>query len=116
MNILRRIMAVLFLLLGGAGVLLCLAGMVGVWPARTHVESRLSLLFGRVEGLLTAGSEDLRIVRGAIARSRESLVEFKKTPAPMPEDAGKRKLLLKTLSRTLRSQTRGKKSWRRTHW
>src|SRR5262249_32985036 len=98
---LKRMMAVLFLFLGGVGLLLCIAGLVGIWPARTAVETRLSQLFERVEGLLAAGSEDLHIVRGAIARGRESLIEDTKPPAPMPQDAANRRLLLKTLSKTL---------------
>src|SRR5438105_14354269 len=98
MNALRRILAVLFLLLGGAGLLLCLAALIGVWPARSALQDRLGSLYGRVDGVIDTAGQDLRVVREALGKSRETLTAYKNATTPTSPDAGKRRLLLRTLS------------------
>src|SRR5262249_19117882 len=101
MNALRRILGAVFLLLGGAGFLLCLAAMIGVWPARTALQGRLGSLYGRVGGAVVAAGEDLGVVREALARRRQTLTAYKNAPPATPENAAKRKFLLKAVSTTL---------------
>jgi hypothetical protein len=95
----KRILGVIFLLLGTVGFLACVAGVVGVWKVRDPLRERLAQVVAQVEEVLGRAKVDLGAVHTALARSQTDLRELKNAP-PAEQDRS-RKLLAQGLARKL---------------
>jgi hypothetical protein len=73
MKVCKRILAGLTLLLGTAGLLLSLAGGVGVWVVKEPVTAGATHVFGRVEEKLDKAEQSLNHVATSLARAAERL-------------------------------------------
>src|SRR5439155_5676468 len=82
------------------GMILCAAGIVGIWIVRPPLRERLTRVFDRVDGLLDTARRDLVVVQVAVNRSRQELAAFRQAPREGAA-ASKRQGLRKNLSRTV---------------
>src|SRR5262245_5752932 len=73
MNVCKRILAGLTFLLGAAGLLLSLAGGVGVWMVREPVTVKATRVFDRIEAALDKADKGLDHVKTSLARASERL-------------------------------------------
>src|SRR5262249_5680136 len=69
----RRILAGIILLLSAAGLLLSLAGGVGVWIVEGLVTARATRVFERIEAALDIADQGLAQVETSLARAAERL-------------------------------------------
>ena len=61
-------------------MILCAAGIVGIWIVRPPLRERLTRVFDRVDGLLDTARRDLVVVQVAVNRSRQELAAFRQAP------------------------------------
>jgi hypothetical protein len=73
MKVCKRILAVLTVLLATAGLLLSLAGIVGVWIVREPVTERATWVFGRIAAALKDADRGLDHVKTSLARAADRL-------------------------------------------
>jgi hypothetical protein len=97
----RKVVGIALLVLGGAGLVLSLAGVAGVWVVRGPLRERLARAFGRVERVLATADADLRTVRAALDRSRQTLSAAREEPSPPARDGKKRSPLMKVAATTI---------------
>jgi hypothetical protein len=97
----KRVLGGALLLLGGAGLVLGVALAAGVWYVRARLQERLGPVVARVEGAIDAAAGDLRTFRESVARARQNLEAVKAAPAPPDKNAAKKRLLAKTLTKTV---------------
>ena len=81
----KRILGLIFLLLGTAGFLLCVAGVVGVWVVRAPLRERLAQVVARVEEVLERAKVDLGAVQTALTRSQSDLKKLREAK-PQKQD------------------------------
>jgi hypothetical protein len=83
MTILKRTVALILMVLSAAGVVLGIAGVVGVWVVRPPLTERTDHAFGRVETALDQTGDTLRALDLLLKRAAENLKEVRET-APRP--------------------------------
>lgn len=93
----KRLLAALFLVLGTVGLLLSLAGGVGVWLVKEPATARAERVFGRVEAALDSAELHLELLETSLSRAAKSLTnareeQRKASRQPQPNSAVKRKL------------------------
>jgi hypothetical protein len=96
----KRVLAALFLLLGTAGLLLSLAGGVGVWVVRAPVLASATRVFGRIEAALDRTEAHLGQIKAVLARAQERLDDARQeqreiSRQPKSGDAARRTLARK---------------------
>jgi hypothetical protein len=72
-NVCKRILAGLALLLSAAMLLLSLAGGVGVWVVKGPVTAKATRVFGRIDAALDVAEQNLDQVKASLARAAERL-------------------------------------------
>jgi hypothetical protein len=101
----RRILGLLTLFLAAAGLLLSLAGAVGVWVIKKPVTDRATSLFGRVEAALDLADKGLGEVNLSLSRAAERLDsarEEQKKLAQQPQpDSALRRVLVRTVQQSI---------------
>jgi hypothetical protein len=73
MNVCKRALAGLVLLLSAAGLLLSLAGGVGVWVVKGPAEAKATSAFDRIGSALTVADQGLEQVKASLARAADRL-------------------------------------------
>ncbi len=73
MNIFKRILAGLGLLLGTVGLLLSLAGGIGVWIVKESVTTKATYAFQRIDSKLDIAEKGLEQVQTSLTRAQERM-------------------------------------------
>lgn len=110
-RVVRRAAGMLLVLLGGLGVILSVAGVVGCWVVRQSLTRTASRVCERSERLLAVTADSLRQVQAGLDEARgdlDALHDGAKVPAPRePEMRRSRQLLLKKLASQFSSRLDG---------
>jgi hypothetical protein len=97
MKLLMRILAALVFLLATVGLLLSLAGGIGVWVVKAPVTERATKLYGRADAALDLAERSLREVKASLDRATERLGTLKEEQRELAQQpqrgAGMRRLL-----------------------
>jgi hypothetical protein len=105
MKVCKRILAGLTLLLGAAGLLLSLAGGVGVWIVKGPATAKATRVFGRIEAALDVADQGLDHVKTSLARAAERLdsvqEEQRKLAREPPKFNAARRLLARTVQQRI---------------
>jgi hypothetical protein len=80
----RRVVGILLLLIGLAGLALSVAGVMAAWHYRPILTERAAHLGGRAEELLTIATDGLSQVESVLAQARRDLEQFQKDRASPP--------------------------------
>jgi hypothetical protein len=99
----KRILAGLTFLLSSVGLLLSLAGGIGVWIVKGPVTARATHVFERTDAALDVADEGLDRVEKSLARAAKSLEEAKKKQSEIARQAQPNRLR-QTLARTVQQQ------------
>src|SRR5262249_19499384 len=101
MNFCKRILAVLVFLLATAGLLLSLAGVVGVWWVKEPVTERANAIFGRIQGALDKAEKGLDHVKTSLDRAAERLDRVLAEQRQLARQPGNSSLTRRFLTRTV---------------
>src|SRR5262249_25787390 len=99
MKILKRILAGCALLLATAGLLLSLAGGVGVWLVKEPVTAKATRVFERIEAALDVADTSLDHVKQSLARAADRLDSAKQEQSKLDKAGSKKPGLGKMLAR-----------------
>jgi hypothetical protein len=91
MRVCRRVLAGLTLLLSAAGLLLSLAGGVGVWAVKGPVTAKATWVFQRVEAALDVADQGLEHVKTSLDRAAERLDNVRKQQRQLAREREPRK-------------------------
>jgi hypothetical protein len=104
MKVVKRILGVLALLLGAAGLLLSLAVGAGVWVVKEPVTARATHLSQRVDAKLDLAEQKLDHAQTSLANAAERLENVKEERRQLPGDSGPgdfaRRAVVRTVQRT----------------
>jgi hypothetical protein len=89
MNVCKRILAGLTLLLSAAGLLLSLAGGVGVWLVKGPATAEATRIFERIEAALNVADQGLDHVKTSLARAAERLDNARAEQRQLTRESGK---------------------------
>ena len=105
MNVCKRVLGVVALLLGAAGLLLSLAVGVGVWVVKEPVTARARHISERVDAALDLAGQKLDHARTSLANAAERLENVKEERRQLPREARRggfaQMALARTVQRTL---------------
>jgi hypothetical protein len=105
MRVFKRILAGLVLLLGAVGLLLSLAGGVGVWVVKEPVTDCTTRVFGRIETALALANGGLGQAEVSLARAAERLdgarEEQRRLAQEPPQGGAARRLLVRTIEQRI---------------
>jgi hypothetical protein len=105
MNVCKRVLGVVALLLGAAGLLLRLAVGIGVWVVKEPVTARARHISGRVDAALDLAEQKLDHARTTLANAAERLENVKEERRQLPREARRggfaQMALARTVQRTL---------------
>jgi hypothetical protein len=105
MTVCKRILAGLVLLLSVAGLLLSLAGGIGVWVVKEPVTAQATEIFGRIEAALDVADQGLAQVKSSLTRAEERLSEAREEQrklAQQPQQTGvMRRLMVRTAQQAI---------------
>jgi hypothetical protein len=105
MQLCKRVLAALTLLLSAAGLLLSLAGGVGVWVVKGRVTAKAEWVFGRVESALDVADQGLDHVNTSLARAAERLDSAREEQRQLAGEpqraAAARRFLARTVQQTV---------------
>jgi hypothetical protein len=105
MLVCKRILAVLTFLLATVGLLLSLAGGIGVWMVKEPVTERVTWVFERIEAALDKADQNLDHAKTSIARAAERLDTARareRRIAQEPQRGGTlRRMLARTVQRSI---------------
>ena len=104
MRVCRRALAGLALLLGAVGLLLSLAGGVGVWVIRPTVSTKATLVFGRVEAALDVADQGLAHVKTSLARAAERLDKVREEQRQLAREPQRGDATRRFLARTVQQR------------
>jgi hypothetical protein len=79
-----RLLGALLALLGAAGVLLCIAGIVASWVAEAELRQRADRLLGRLDGPVRLTARSLAQVREALEAARAQVDTLHRATGPEP--------------------------------
>jgi hypothetical protein len=102
MSLLRRIVAVMVLLLSAAGALCCLAGGVGVWVFRQAASEKVNTIAARLDVGLQRASVANQNVRRALEKASADVGRASKESADLSGDKAKSRRAAGVLRRSLR--------------
>jgi hypothetical protein len=100
----KRIMAVLTFVLASAGLLLSLAGALGVWIVKEPVSAKATHLFGRIDAALDIANQGLDYVKTSLARASEQLRNVKEEQRQLAQRPQQNNVLQRTLARTVQQK------------
>jgi hypothetical protein len=86
MNLLRRLLGILVLLLSTACFIGCIAGIVGIWKARQDLSEKTRTISGRLEVGLERASAASRKVGRALEKAREDVAKVNQEFADFQKD------------------------------
>jgi hypothetical protein len=101
MRVCKRILAGLTLLLGAVGLLLGLAGGVGVWLVKGPVTARATHVFERIEAALDVADQSLAQAETSLARAAERLDGAWEEQRKLAREPQRSSALRRTLARTV---------------
>jgi chromosome segregation ATPase len=105
MSVCKRILGILALLLGAAGVLLSLAVGVGVWVVKEPVTARAQHISERVDAALDLAEQKLEHAQRSLTRAAERLENVKEERKQLPKESQRwdfaRRAAARTVQRTL---------------
>jgi chromosome segregation ATPase len=104
MKILKRILAGCTLLLATAGLLLSLAGGVGVWLVKEPVTAKANKVFERIEAALDVADKSLDHVKQSLTRAADRLESVKREQSKLAQAASKKPGLKRMLARTVQQK------------
>jgi hypothetical protein len=110
MNVCKRIVATLTLLLSAAMLLLSLAGGVGVWLIKEPVTARATRVFGRIDAALAVAARNLSQVKASLDRAADSLSSAREEQRKAPQQPKRKGTSRRMLERTVRKQVAPKVS------
>src|SRR5262245_51894546 len=99
MKVFKRILAGFTLLLGAAGLLLDLAGGVGVWLVKEPVTVKATKVFERIEAALDVADKGLDHVTKSLARAAERLDGVREEQNKLAQEPRKVNALRRLLAR-----------------
>jgi hypothetical protein len=102
MKVCKRILAGLTFLLALAGLLLSLAGGVGVWLVKEPVTEKTTRIFGRIEAALDVADQGLDHVETSLARAGERLDSAREQQRKLAQEPQTGGALRRMLARTVR--------------
>ncbi len=105
MNVCKRILAGLTLLLSAVGLLLSLAGGVGVWMVKGPVTVKATKTFDRIEAALDVADQGLDHVQTSLAGAAKRLDEVRDQQRQMAQEPRKadplRRLVVRTVQQSI---------------
>jgi hypothetical protein len=101
MNLLRRILVGLILLLGAAGLLLSLAGAISIWIIKKPVTDRAAHVFERVGAALDIADKALGQVKTSLSRAAERLESVREEQRKIAAQPRRLNPVKRMLSRTV---------------
>jgi len=105
MNVCKRILGILALLLGATGLLLSLAVGVGVWVVKEPVTAHAMHISERVDAALDLVEQKLEHARTSLANAAERLENVKEERRRLPKESQRsdfgRRAVARTVQRTL---------------
>jgi hypothetical protein len=104
MDVCKRILAGLVLLLSAAVLLLSLAGGVGVWVVRGPVTDGATRAFGRIDAALGVANDGLGHVETSLARAAERLGDVREEQRRLAQEPRRNNALGRTLARTVQQR------------
>jgi hypothetical protein len=102
-GIFRRLVAVLFVILGVVGLLASIAGIAACWYLRPGVTGKLSYTCERTEAVLDVTSASLKRVETSLVQARTDLATVPKEP-PAPQLSPAKKVALRRVTNGFLSQ------------
>ena len=104
MVICKRIVALLTILLGTAGLLLSLAAGIGVWVVKGPVTDQATHVFERIEAALDLADQGLDHANTSLARAAERLGSAKEEQRKLAQQPQKNSPLRRMLARTVQQK------------
>jgi hypothetical protein len=104
MNVCKRILAGLALLVSGAALLLSLAGGIGVWIVKGPTTAKATRIFERVEAALDIADQGLEQVKASLARAAERLDSTREEQRRLAQEPQRGSSLRRTLARTVQQR------------
>jgi hypothetical protein len=104
MNVCKRALAGLTLLLSAVGLLLSLAAGVGVWVVKGPVEAKATRAFERIDGALTVADQSLEQVKSSLARAAERLDGVREEQRKLAQGPRTSNPLRRIVARTVQQQ------------
>jgi hypothetical protein len=104
MNACKRALAALTLLLGAVGLLLSLAGGVGVWAVKGPATAKATRAFERIEVALGVAEQSLEQVKVSLARATERLDGVREEQRKLAQGPRTGNPLRRMLARTVQQQ------------
>lgn len=104
MRVCKRILAGLVLLLATAGLLLSVAGGVGVWVVKGPVTDRATRLFGRIDAALDIADQGLDHVQSSLARAAERLNDVSQEQRKLAGEPRRNSATGRMLARTVQQR------------
>jgi hypothetical protein len=97
-------LAGLIFLLGVAGLLLSLAGGVGVWIVKEPMTARATHVFGRIEAALDIADQGLDHVKQSLARAAQRLDSVKEEQRKLAQEPPRSNVTQRFLARTVQQR------------
>ncbi len=104
MNVCKRILAGLTLILSAVGLLLGIAGGVGVWVAKGPATAKATRVFGRIEAALDVAEHNLDQVQVALARAAERLDGARQEQQNLAGQPQQSNVIRRTMARTVQQR------------
>jgi hypothetical protein len=104
MNVCKRALAGLALLLSAAGLLLGLGGGVGVWVVKGPATAKATWAFERINGALEVADQSLGQVQASLARAAERLEGVREEQKRLTQGPRTGNPLRRVLARTVQQQ------------
>jgi hypothetical protein len=101
MNVCKRILGILALVLGAAGLLLSLAGGVGSWVVKEPVTARATHIFERIDAGLDLVEQKLEHARTSLANAAVRLDNVKEERRQLPKESQRWDFARRTAARTV---------------
>ena len=75
----RRFIAFVALAAGGAGVLVCLAGIVGLWLARARIDGATEQVFAQIDRMFLATGDNVKLFQQRVRAAKITSEEIAQT-------------------------------------
>jgi hypothetical protein len=104
MTVCKRIVAAITLLLSAIGLLLSLAGGVGVWIAKPPVTAKATRIFERIEAALDLADQGLDHVNTSLTNAADRLESVRKEQRELGQDAPRANAARRLMARTVQQR------------
>jgi hypothetical protein len=104
MRLCKRILVGLVFLLATAGLLLSVAGGVGVWIVKGPVTDRATRVFGRIDSALDVAEQGLDHAQASLTRAAERLDGVKQEQRKLAQEPRRNNALGRLLARTVQQR------------